>query len=183
MCAAEGGALGTLLARVVRHRLDGRARYGTSALVAGVVNDEDMTTLVQPRRRLRRPSPFRAPLPECAQHRKEVNALVSEVVFVARRVVGVQTPLDDRELLELPQALGEDVAGRTREGSDLVEAVDAVPELPDGDERPALTNDLQRRRDGTRSTLWMPHRPDRSTGLRSRHRPRAGGPGLRPRRR
>ena len=74
---------------------------------------------------------------------EQFPAGLGEVVFVAGRVFAVRPAFDDAGSLQLAESVGEDVAGRPGVAGDTGEAVHAVADLAQGQERPPLAKDVQ----------------------------------------
>ena len=112
------------------------------ASVTGNVDIERIAAVMMPSGCVRRPRPFRAPLVEGDQHGNQFGSLVGEMVFVTRRVLGIHSALDNLVIFELAESVRKDVPRCARVGSDLIEAVHAVDEFADRDQRPALSDDV-----------------------------------------
>ena len=129
-------------------------------LLAAVTAGRDRVQVVpagvdEGRRRCRHGPPV-TPGPQGRQDRAQVIARPGQRVLVTRRVVAVLPPLDHARCLERPEAGGEPVPGRAGVAGDLVEPAVAEADLPDGEQRPLLADQAERRRHRARPPRKIP---------------------------
>jgi len=85
-----------------------------------------------------------APDSQFPKDRAEVAARRGEQVLVPGRPQVVTAPFDEAGVLEFAQPRGQASPGCARAGLDVVEAGHPEAQLPDGEQGPPVTNDLQR---------------------------------------
>jgi len=95
---------------------------------------------------------LRAPEDQLHDDGREIDALGRQAIDHLAPVLGIAAGADDSGRLEALQALGQDVRGDpfVRGEELLVRLVAAQHEVADDQQRPAVTEDLQRDVDGAR---------------------------------
>src|SRR5262249_50869249 len=112
-----------------------------------------------------------APLPQSGEGDVELSAFGLEPVLVAFGALAVADALEDPLVDQQVEAVGENVPGDTEAGLELVEAAESEEGVANDQERPALTDDLERA--GNRAVLAVvvafQHVPHTSNVVASRN--------------
>ena len=101
--------------------------------------------------------PAVAPPHEGHEGGREVGALGCEPVFVTDRAVLVRHPVNDLELDQALEPIGQEVPCDSEVGAELLEASDPAEEVPKDEEGPAVADCCKGGRNGTAlvdSLVW-----------------------------
>src|SRR6516165_9962000 len=108
-----------------------------------------------------------APLHQRDHRRPQVEALLREAVFVARRALVIEASLEHALVGERREAALEDVAGDAEIGLDLFEAAQSEEDVADDQQRPPLADHLECRGDAAHLVLVVAseHLDDKDSGV------------------
>ena len=105
--------------------------------------------------------PAVAPTHECDQRRRKVHALGGESILEAGWAILVLHLVQDVVLHEPAEPIGEQVASDAKIIMELAKAVDPAEDVSHDQQRPAISYQIERCFDGTRSSLGRVMQTDR----------------------